>query len=101
MPMLVALRGRGIDDILSSRIALRLPTVTLFCAILARLGVKDERVWVAMPRCFDTVPFLSAGILADYGDARALPKIEREIIELDEEGPSSLGRFDLELLSSL
>jgi hypothetical protein len=36
--------------------------------------------------------------LADYGDARALPLIEREIFEFNEEGSRAMARFDLELL---
>jgi len=118
-PMLVALRGGDLDDILSSRIAVRLssfgppalePTLAelsetqdtqravILCAILARLGVKEERVWTELSRCFDDEPFLSAGFLADYGDDRALPLIEREIFEFDEEGPRTMARFNLEVL---
>ncbi|MET0790007.1 MAG: SEC-C metal-binding domain-containing protein, partial [Polyangiaceae bacterium] len=118
-PMLRALRGGDMDDILSSRIAVRLPVfgaaalepvlaelsgvrdtdraVTL-CAILANLGVKDERVWMALSECFHEVPSLSSGFLATYGDDRALPLIEREIFAFDGESPSSLAHFDLELL---
>lgn len=119
MPMLVALRGGDMDDILSSRVAVRLPTfgsavldpalaeisgirdteraVTL-CAILANLGVKDERVWLALSECFDEEPILSAGFLAAYGDDRALPLIEREILAFDGESSSSFARLDLDLL---
>jgi hypothetical protein len=119
VPMIVALCGGDFDDILSSRIAVRLPTfgaaaleptlaelsnvrdndqaVTL-CAILARLGVKDERVWVALAKCFDAEPHLSAGFLATYGDERALPLIEREIFAFDENARGSLARLDLDLL---
>jgi len=118
-PMLRALRGGDMDDILSSRIAVRLPVfgaaalepvlaelsgdrntnrVVMLCAILANLGVKDERVWMALAGCFDEVPSLSAGFLAAYGDDRALPLIEREIFAFDDESTSSLARFDLELL---
>jgi hypothetical protein len=71
--------------------------VTL-CAILANLGVKDERVWMALSECFEKVPTLSAGFLATYGDDRALPLIEREISTFEGENRSSLARFDLELL---
>jgi len=118
-PMLVALRGGDMDDILSSRIAVRLTAfgaaalepmlaelsnirdierAVPICAILANLGVKDERVWAALSECFDDEPFLSAGFLAAYGDVRALPLIEREIFEFDEERRSALARLDLELL---
>jgi hypothetical protein len=118
-PMLVALSGGDMDDILSSRIAVRLPSfgpaaleptlaelsktrdtqrAVILCAILARLGVKEERVWTELSKCFDDEPFLSAGFLADYGDDRALPLIEREIFEFDEGGRRAMARFDLELL---
>jgi hypothetical protein len=119
VPMLVALRGGDFDDILSSRVAVRLPSfgaaaleptlaelsntgdseraVTL-CAILANIGVKDERVWGALSKCFDEEPHLSAGFLATYGDDRALPLIEREIIAFDENARGSLARLDLDLL---
>jgi len=118
-PLLGALRGGDMDELLSSRIAVRLasfgaaalePTLAelshirdteraaTFCAILANLGVKDERVWMALSNCFDDEPFLSAGCLAAYGDDRALPLIEREIFEFDEDATGSLARLDLELL---
>jgi hypothetical protein len=118
-PMLRALSGGDMDDILSSRIAVRLPVfgaaalepvlaelsgnrntnrVVMLCAILANLGVKDERVWMVLAGCFDEVPSLSAGLLATYGDDRALPLIEREISAFEAESLSSLARFDLELL---
>jgi hypothetical protein len=118
-PMLRALHGGDMDDILSSRIAVRLPVfgaaalepvlaelsgnrntnhAVMLCAILANLRVKDERVWLALSGCFDKVPSLGAGFLATYGDDRALPLIEREIFAFDGESPSSLARFDLELL---
>lgn len=118
-PMLRALRGGDMDDILSSRVAVRLPVfgaaalepvlaelsgirntnrAVVLCAILANLGVKDDRVWLALSECFGEEPALSAGFLATYGDDRALPLIEREIFAFDGESPSSLARFDLELL---
>lgn len=119
VPMLGVLRSGDMDDILSSRIAVRLPTlgaavfepvlaelsgirdtdraVTL-CAILANIGVKDERVWLELSKCFREEPHLSAGFLATYGDDRALPLIEREIFAFDEDARGSLARLDLELL---
>ncbi|HET7539670.1 MAG TPA: SEC-C metal-binding domain-containing protein [Polyangiaceae bacterium] len=118
-PMLRALRGGDMDDILSSRIAVRLPVfgaaalepvlaelsgsrnanrAVMICAILANLRVKEERVWLALSACFNKMPSLSAGILASYGDSRALPLIERQIFAFDGESPSSLAHFDLELL---
>jgi len=77
VPMLRALRGGDMDDILSSRIAVRLPVfgaaalepvlaelsgnrntnrVVGLCAILANLGVKDERVWMALAGCSTRCP---------------------------------------------
>jgi len=117
--MLRALHGGDMDDILSSRIAVRLPVFgaaalepvlaelsgnrntnrdVMLCAILANLRVKDERVWRALSACFYKVPSLSAGILATYGDDRALPLIECQIFAFDGESPSSVARLDLELL---
>jgi len=118
-PMLRALGGGDMEDILSSRIAVRLPVFgavalepvlaqlsgnrgtnrdVMLCAILANLGVKDERVWTALSECFEEVPSLSAGFLATYRDDRALPLMEREIFAFAGKSPSSLARFDLELL---
>ncbi|HEY2409174.1 MAG TPA: SEC-C metal-binding domain-containing protein [Polyangiaceae bacterium] len=115
-PMLAALRRGELEDILSNRIAVRLPRfghvalepvltevadvrdaghASTLCEILASLGVRDERVWQALSRCFDEEPTLSAGFLARYGDKRALPLLEREILAFDEESMSSLARFDL------
>lgn len=113
-PMLAALRAGGMDDILSSRVAVRLATfghaalepvlaevsdvrdtdhAVILCEILGSLGVRDERVWRALSSCFDEEPTLTASVLAQYGDERALPLLEREILALDafdEENQSSL-----------
>lgn len=120
LPMLHALRDGDTDDILSSRVTIRLPTfgsavlepalaelsgtrdidrAGALCAILANLGVKDERVWLALSEYFDDEPIPSAGLLAAYRDDRALPLLEREILAFDPQGPSSLVRLELDLLA--
>lgn len=50
-------------------------------AILARLGVKDDRVFAALVTLEAKDPGLAAMYFADYGDARALPRLRRLILE--------------------
>lgn len=98
-PMLAVLRESSSDDRISDRIVMRLPKLggaalepTLAIVddvgeeqrggvfeILAKLGVRDERIFEALRRAFEKegVDGLWPGLLADYGDARFLPLIER------------------------
>lgn len=46
-------------------------------SILASLGVEDERIYEILIREFEADPGLSAGNLAQYGDARAIEYLSR------------------------
>jgi len=113
-PMLEALRGGDGDDILSRRIAVRLPKlgpVTLepilaelastsdpdlrmtLCEMLAMLGVRDERIWQMLSNEFARAPVLYSSYMAEYGDERAIPMIQRAIYDFDPTGPWA--RLDL------
>ena len=48
---------------------------------LAKLGVRDERVYQALLGYFAEDAEMGAGMLAEYGDARALPLLHRALAE--------------------
>ncbi|HEX7668592.1 MAG TPA: SEC-C metal-binding domain-containing protein [Polyangiaceae bacterium] len=112
-PMLRVLAETDWDVIVHDRIVLRLPefgapvlepALALLshdppahvaesrCAILSQLGVRDERVFEQLVSCFAESPDMASNWLANYGDERGLPLVEREIWEfdLDEESPVAL-----------
>jgi hypothetical protein len=62
------------------------------CAVLAELGVKDERIWVELCSRFERDDDGGALCFGDYGDPRALPLIEQAIrnFESDEHGQFAL-----------
>lgn len=118
-PMLAVLRSGDIDDMLSTRVAVRLPVfgaralepvlaeLSSACStnhevalrgVLACLGVRDERIWQALETYFGKDPTSCAGMLATYGDERALPLLARNILEFDDETLTPAKRFDLECL---
>jgi hypothetical protein len=105
-PMLEALGELDLNDILHSRIVLRLPDLGRgvaepalvrltrerergedadagliggLCEILSKLGVRDERIFDALCFEFEQDEAWGAGALAAYGDPRALPLIEDAI----------------------
>jgi len=49
------------------------------CAVLAKAGVRDERVFEAIRSVFDEDATFGVMLFADYGDPRALPLIERRL----------------------
>ena len=51
------------------------------CAIIAGLGVRDERIFEHLSSRLGENPTMAAGWLADYGDPRAVPAIRRELEE--------------------
>jgi hypothetical protein len=54
--------------------------------ILARLAVRDPRVFDVLVGTFREEPLLGASILAEYGDARALPLLAVAISEIEPNG---------------
>jgi hypothetical protein len=115
-PLLRALAESEWDEILHDRILLRLhdlgPAVLeaalaalarttdsefrdAICYVLAELGVKDERIYAELCTLFDRDDTAGAGCFADYGDPRALPRIERALWEFDTEGRGTFGLMGL------
>jgi hypothetical protein len=113
-PMLGVLRQGDLDEILSSRVAVRLPNLgaaalepllaelgsttdadrrLALCEMLSLLGVRDERVWNAISADFDAAPVARAGFLARYGDLRGAPLIEEAIYRSEPVDRSAL--YDL------
>jgi hypothetical protein len=98
--LVVRLQGLHPDEILFDRIVSRLPEFgpavldlalaalgateeeileLALCEVLARLGVKDERIWSALVRAFEADAVPTAPLLADYGDGRALELLREEL----------------------
>lgn len=55
------------------------------CDVLARLNVRDDRVFAALKECFATNPTMVAYQLAIYGDPSALPLVLAAIRHFDPE----------------
>jgi hypothetical protein len=53
------------------------------CEVLAKLGVRDDRVFDALRILFEDNEMLGAGMLADYGDERGLPLVDRALAEFE------------------
>ena len=71
------------------------------CELLSNAGVKDERIFVAVREVFERDPSFGAGMLANYGDVRAVPLIEKAIAGFTPNFSSLLGRSDsVELLDA-
>jgi hypothetical protein len=71
------------------------------CELLANAGVKDERIFAAVREAFERDQSFGAGMLANYGDVRAAPLIEKAIAEFTPNFSSLLGKSDLvELLDA-
>jgi hypothetical protein len=71
-PALAALAGEQDQDV---RHAL--------CGVLARIGVRDDRIFQALRSVLDEDVCFGAFMLADYGDPGALPILESAIENLD------------------
>ena len=70
-------------------------------AVLAKLGIKDERIFEAICDTFDDNVILGAIYFADYGDRRALPIIEDAIADFEPDFSRSMWRDELtELLEA-
>jgi hypothetical protein len=115
-PLLRTLAEAGIDDIIYSRITIRLPelgapvlepslrlmaedidedTLGALCSIISELGVRDERIFARLCDYFEDEPVLGALCFAEYGDERALPLIREEIEEFEPDWDSEIGILDL------
>ncbi len=126
-PMLLALTETDFDDILYSRIVLRLPelgaavlepalaalavegeegdgeddTIHGLCEVLATLGIRDERIFEALRQVFERDMQFGAGMLASYGDPRALSLIEEAIANFEPDFTQRWSRSELvELLDA-
>jgi SEC-C motif len=130
-PLLDALPELTLDDILYSRIAIRLSefgpavlepalamlaeeralddaeveddpdaevdeeTVSAICEVLAKLGVKDERIFEALCWWFERGETWTAGAFAEYGDKRAVPILEAAIADFEPDFSYMYGGTDL------
>jgi hypothetical protein len=123
-PMLQVLAETDFDDVLYNHVVVRLPelgaavlepalafladndhdedTFQSVCEVLAKLGVKDERIFDALCDVFEPGDEpLTSGLLASYGDPRALPLIEDAILSFEPDLASLSSRSDLiELLDA-
>jgi hypothetical protein len=70
-------------------------TVHGVCEVLASLGVKDERIFEALCWVFERDQQFAAGMLASYGDSRALPMIERAIAIFEPDFSGMWGRSEV------
>jgi hypothetical protein len=52
----------------------------LYCSLLARLNARDERIFDALNEAWERDNLIGAQLFVDYGDARALPLIERALL---------------------
>lgn len=115
-PMLRVLTETDWEHIIHDRIVLRLPDLgapvlepalsmltgapaghvaEALCAIVANLGVRDERIFVELKSRFAENPDMGSGWLADYGDERALPLLEHAIEDTVPEVASAFGLHPL------
>jgi hypothetical protein len=99
-PLLDMLAATDFDEIIHSRIEVRLPNIgpavlepalarlperveddpySSLCEVLARLHVKDERIFQALRRLFEHDQVLGGIFFADYGDRRAVALLDTAI----------------------
>jgi hypothetical protein len=116
-PMIDQLLDSDWNDILHDRILVSLPrfgaaalepVLTAFescddsdqrhslCAVLAKLGVRDDRILDALLDVLLEEPSTGAISLAEYGDPAALPALERAIARHEPDFTTLLGTTDLE-----
>jgi hypothetical protein len=70
-------------------------------AVLAKLGVKDERIFEAICEMFEEDLVLGSLQFGDYGDPNALPYLEDAIADFEPDFSSLYSRMDLtELLDA-
>lgn len=116
VPLLETLVGAELDEVIHSRIVIRLPEFgaaalepvlrlldqqhepqvrDALCTILSELGVRDERVFSRLCEYFDAESVLGAMCFADYGDVRALPLLAAAIETFEPDWGSAVGILDL------
>lgn len=119
-PMLEILAGASWEEILHSRLVVRLPDFGAavvepaleilanaeepsarhsLCCVLSKVGVHDDRIFDSLCDLFDDDEALGAMCFADYGDDEALPILEGAIgdFALDPDDAESMYRLrDLE-----
>jgi hypothetical protein len=83
-PALAALAGEPDQDVRHA-----------ICGVLAKIGVRDHRIFEALCAVLDENACFGAFMLADYGDPCALPFIERVIENLDPTLDPLVGSSDL------
>jgi hypothetical protein len=114
--MLRVLATTSWDEIVHDRLMLRLPELGAavlepalaelagttdsdvhgsFCAVLAKLGVRDERIYAELCALFAEDELAGALCFADYGDQRALPLIQRAIRDFQADYESRVGTMGL------
>jgi len=114
--LLAALVRGDEDGILMNKIAVRLPELgpvvfeparrlleatidefkrDVLVSVIAKLGVRDERIFTWCKARFEADPVLGSISLADYGDERALPLLRRAIEEFEPDWTSPYGARDL------
>jgi len=115
-PLLRSLAESGIDDIIYSRITIRLPelgapvlepalrlmgedidddVLDALYSIISELGIRDERIFAHLCEYFEDEPALGALCFAEYGDERALPLIRDAIENFEPDWESKIGILDL------
>jgi hypothetical protein len=62
------------------------------CDILGKLRVKDDRILAAVLRVYEDDPEYGAMLLADYGDASVLPRLQQDIEALTPDFDSMASR---------
>jgi hypothetical protein len=119
LPLLETLVSAELDEVIHSRIVIRLPELgaavlepllrlmhqqskpharDALCTVMSELGVRDERIFDCLCEYFDAEPGLGARCFADYGDARALPFLAVAIETFEPDWDSAVGICDLDEL---
>jgi SEC-C motif len=114
--MLEAVRRGDIDDILSSRVAVRLPKLgvailepllaehsatedperlLVLSEMLSHIPVRDERVWLALSSDFERDSIPRSRFLARYGDERGTKLIESAVYGFDTPAHGDFALSDL------
>ncbi len=115
-PLLRTLAESGIDDIIYSRITIRLPELGApvleqalslmgedidedvrgaLYSIISELGIRDERIFEHLCEYFEKERALGAMCFAEYGDERALQLIRGAIEEFEPDWDSDVAILDL------
>jgi hypothetical protein len=118
-PMLELLTNTEFDDIVHSRIVIRLPALGAavlepalahierttdpdvlhaFSCVVAALGVRDERIYAVLRQLFETDPIRTACCLAEYGDVRGLDLLYGAIMNFETDYSSAGNRCDFRCL---